>query len=531
MKAAIYCRVSTDNQEREGTSLQTQLEACIKYCKSRDYEVVYQFNEAWSGLSLERPRLVELREMVRSESIDGVVVYSLDRFSRDPVHGVILMQELEKHGVSLEAATETVDNSEVGKLVFYIKGYAAKLDAERRRDATGRGKRVMLNSGKLPQGTGIGIYGYKWLRAYKKRIPIEYEAKIVQRMFEMVADGRSCFSIARTLNEESIPTKAGKKWEARTVSRIVRNPAYMGLTYFGQTTGKNREKKPKESWYVLPDVTPAIISKGLFEQAQAALARSKELHPGKAKHEYPLTGFTVCGYCGSPLVGSCLYGNYRYYHCRGTYPTASRNKICDARYIKADWLENVVWEKVKSVLRYPELLMAEIRNQTEAEQSQVSDGTIDQEIKALNRKLKQYAGQERRLMQAFKLGFTTDVVLDEMNQTKKEKEADQARLASLIKTKDNVAKMGDYETKLRELCARIVPDLDNCTNQDKKDAYTYLDLKITATPEGIDIKGYLKPEVIKVDSCLITTGQTWASRRVCNCPLLQDGELRGSMGW
>jgi len=150
MKAAIYCRVSTEGQEQDGTSLQTQLEACQKYCQAKDYEVTHQFSEAWSGLSLERPRLAELREVVRSESIDCVVVYSLDRFSRDPVHGVILMQELEKHGVSLEATTETVDNSEVGKLVFYIKGYAAKLDAERRRDATGRGKRALLKQGKFP---------------------------------------------------------------------------------------------------------------------------------------------------------------------------------------------------------------------------------------------------------------------------------------------------------------------------------------------------------------------------------------------
>ena len=122
MKTAIYCRVSTEGQEQDGTSLQTQLEACLEYCKSKGFEVIYQFSETWSGLSLERPRLAELREVVRSESIDNVVVYSLDRFSRDPVHGVILMQELEKHEVSLEAATETVDNSEVGKLVFYIKG-------------------------------------------------------------------------------------------------------------------------------------------------------------------------------------------------------------------------------------------------------------------------------------------------------------------------------------------------------------------------------------------------------------------------
>jgi site-specific DNA recombinase len=66
------------------------------------------------------------------------------------------------------------------------------------------------------------------------------------------------------------------------------------------------------------------------------------------------------------------------------------------------------------------------------------------------------------------------------------------------------------EAYLRELCARIIPDLDNCTNQDKKDAYTYLDLKVTATPEGVDIKGYLDPGTIKANSCLPTIGQTSA---------------------
>lgn len=509
MKAAIYCRVSTEGQEQDGTSLQTQWEACQEYCQLKRYEVAYQLSEAWSGLSLERPRLAELREVVRSESVDCVVVYSLDRFSRDPVHGVILMQELEKHGISLEAVTETVDNSEVGKLVFYIKGYAAKLDAERRRDATGRGKKAMLNSGKLPQGTGIGIYGYKWLRDYKKRIPIESEAKIVKRIFEMVVNGIGCFKIARILNEERIPTKSGKKWEARTVSRIVRNPAYMGVTYFGVTSGKERKATPKESWRMLPDVTPAIISKELFEQVQAALARSKELHPGRPQHEYPLTGFAVCGYCGSPLVGACLSKRYRYYKCRGTYPTASRKKICDAHYIKADWLESVVWDKVKSVLSNPEVLLSELRKQNEVEQSHVSSGVLEQEIRALNRKMKGYAGQERRLMNALRLEVATpDIVLDELNQMKKEREADEKRLTSLTQTKENIEKMIDMEANLKELCARIMSDLDNCTNQDKKDAYTYLDLKVKATPEGADIKGYLDPSVIKSDSCLLTTGQT-----------------------
>ena len=227
-------------------------------------------------------------------------------------------------------------------------------------------------------------------------------------------------------------------------------------------------------------------------------------------------------YCGSPLVGHCLRGGYRYYHCRGTYPTASRNKICNARYIKADRLESVVWGKVRSVLANPELLLNEVRKQTEGEQQQVSAGTLDQEIKELNRKIKGYDGQERRLMSVLRLDVVkSDIVLDELNQMKKERAADVIRLFNLNKMRDNIEKMVDMEAHLKELCARIVPDLENCTYQDKRDAFAYLDLKIKATPEGVDIKGYLDPSMIKGDSCLLTIGQTWALPHAGSyrCPL------------
>jgi len=105
---------------------------------------------------------------------------------------------------------------------------------------------------------------------------------------------------------------------------------------------------------------------------------------------------------------------------------------------------------------------------------------------------------------------TPDIVLDELNQMKKERDADQNRLDSLVQTKENVDKMIDMEGNLKELCTRIIPDLENCTNQDKKDAYTYLDLKIAATPEGADIKGYLDSSVINGDSCVLLNGQTSA---------------------
>jgi len=55
--AAIYCRVSTEDQEKEGTSLQTQLEACLNYCQDKGYDITYRFSEAYSGLTLDRPQL------------------------------------------------------------------------------------------------------------------------------------------------------------------------------------------------------------------------------------------------------------------------------------------------------------------------------------------------------------------------------------------------------------------------------------------------------------------------------------------
>ena len=60
-RAAIYCRVSTEGQEQDGTSLQTQLEVCREYCKLKGLEVAFEYSEAYSGLSLERPQLGQLR--------------------------------------------------------------------------------------------------------------------------------------------------------------------------------------------------------------------------------------------------------------------------------------------------------------------------------------------------------------------------------------------------------------------------------------------------------------------------------------
>ena len=71
-RVAIYCRVSTEGQEQDGTSLQTQAEACREYCHRKGYEVSYTYIEAYSGLSLQRPQLDQMREAVRGGAFDVV---------------------------------------------------------------------------------------------------------------------------------------------------------------------------------------------------------------------------------------------------------------------------------------------------------------------------------------------------------------------------------------------------------------------------------------------------------------------------
>ncbi len=203
VKAAIYCRVSTEDQEKEGTSLQTQLEACLKYCQDKGYQVARKFSETYSGLTLDRPKLTELRDMVRNNGIDVIVVYCLDRLSRDPAHGAMLFQQLEEHNVKLEAVTETIENTDLGRLISYIRGFASKVEAEKIRERTMRGKLARVKEGKLSQGTGIGIYGYQWNKTAGKRTIIEHEAKVVQEMFTMALQGVSFNKIAIELNKQS----------------------------------------------------------------------------------------------------------------------------------------------------------------------------------------------------------------------------------------------------------------------------------------------------------------------------------------
>ena len=499
MKAAIYCRVSTDDQEREGTSLQTQLEACLDYCQQKGYTVPHQFSEAYSGLTLDRPKLNELRDLIRTGDIDVIVIYCLDRLSRDPTHGVILTQELEKFNVTLEAVTETVDSTELGKLISYIRGFASKLEAEKIRERTMRGKLAHLKNGRLPQGTGIGIYGYKWDKTTGRRLIIDREAEIVRKIFSMAINGISTNQIAISLNKSDVRTKSGSVWYPLTIRRILNNRTYTGKTYFGQTKRISKTKveaQPQDNWILLPDITPPIITDEIFNQAQEALSQAKQSRPLKPNTPYLLSGFMKCSQCGSTIGGTTLNGKYKYYQCRGARPTATRGKICYAGYIKADEVEGFVWERLVKLLSSPLTLLSMFTNMNYDSRRSIVP-ILDRQIKQLRNKLKTYPTKEKNLYELLSHeSVTKDYVLDAVNKLKQSQQEDERQLKQLLESRKQSAPAQQITVKLTEFSDAIRNRFsDNISLEEKRTMLEALQVKILAYPGNYRFTCFIDAEL------------------------------------
>ena len=200
MKAGIYLRLSTQQQE-EGTSLDTQEWGCLSLVESLGHEVspAHIWREVWSGADLERPVLTGVRLVARSGEIDALVVYSPDRLSRDPMHLLLLLNEFTECGVQLHFVQGISDTTPEGRLLMYVQGYAAQKERSQIVERSRRGKAAVARSGRMPQGTGYGLYGYDYDPLSKLRTINEGEGAVVREVFNVVAQGVSLYRVAITL--------------------------------------------------------------------------------------------------------------------------------------------------------------------------------------------------------------------------------------------------------------------------------------------------------------------------------------------
>src|SRR5919205_4274068 len=127
MRAITYARVSTDAQERDGTSLDTQERACLEFARERGWHVVESIRDTASGYTLDRPGMERVRRLIRDGAVDVVVAYAVDRLARNQIKLAVLVDEAEEAGVRLEFVTEAMEDSPIGRLMLSVRAFAAEL--------------------------------------------------------------------------------------------------------------------------------------------------------------------------------------------------------------------------------------------------------------------------------------------------------------------------------------------------------------------------------------------------------------------
>jgi len=517
MRAAIYARVSTEDQKREGTSLESQVSGCLSKAHDLGYQIGedHTFLETWPGAELDRPELIKARNLIKQREIQALICHSTDRLARNPIHIAIIAEECERQGIELIFVTEPLDSSPEGQLIRYVKGYAAQIEREKIKERTMREKRMRASAGKLPAGSHARLYGYDYIPGKGTGEGIRYvnenQAHWVRQMFKwLVEEGMSTHAITYRLRDLAIPTPSGKGyWLESTVDNILRNSAYYGKTYaFTQTYGEpkyrmkpgaKRKKsgrilKPKEEWLEIPNATPAIINEELFEAAQKQLQRNRELSKRNAKHQYLLNGHIYCHKCGRSFWGylhSARRGNkqykYRRYHCSGSLKIVTPIR-CHNRTYLADYIEQMVWQQVEKILSQPELVLAELqRKEQEAKESSLSETNL-QRVKA---QLANREKQKSRVWRAFEL--TGDEETFRRNIAMLDKEIKTLEEEAL-QLEDRISKREQAHISvegLKQACELIGKNLRNASFEDKRLALEALRIKVWVDDANVTIEGVI----------------------------------------
>jgi len=247
-KVAIYVRVSTEEQAKEGISLAAQIDRCIKFCEAKGWEVAKVYEDAgFSAGTTKRPAFQDLLQDIKEGRISILLVYKIDRFSRNLKDLILILDTLKEHGVNFTSVSEPFDTtSAIGEAFFQIIGVFAQLERGMVSERVQMAFEKKLDSGEYLSRAPIG-YRYR-----NSKLEVnEKEAAVVREIFEMWAAGVHYKEIAERF---SIPIS--------TLYTIIRNPTYVGKIQHRDTLYEGNH-------------TP-IIEKEVFEIVRAMLDGPKE---------------------------------------------------------------------------------------------------------------------------------------------------------------------------------------------------------------------------------------------------------------
>jgi site-specific DNA recombinase len=225
MRAIGYVRVSTEDQAKEGVSLDAQEERIRAFCFAKGWELVgIKRDEGKSAKDLKRPGAQETIQGCQRKAFDVVVVYKLDRLTRNIRDlGFLLQDVFERYGVAFSSVQDNFDTTTAsGKLVLNVMGSVAQWEreiiAERTREA------MQFKRAKL-QRVGAVPFGYTCVDG--QLLPDEGEQAVLNRIRSLRRDGYSYEGIAERLNLDGVVAKNGGRWHGKTVFYIFKNPLPM----------------------------------------------------------------------------------------------------------------------------------------------------------------------------------------------------------------------------------------------------------------------------------------------------------------
>lgn len=380
--AVIYARFSCSKQRE--ASIEDQLRVCRSWCEREGYEVVGEYcDHAISGRTDERP---EFQRMIDNAGESGIVlVYMMDRFSRDAYDAPLYKKRLRDRGVRVLSATEAIpDTPEAVLIEKMYEGLAAVESAH----IAERTKRGMTGNALKCMHNGVPVFGYDF-GDDGRYVVNPGEAEIVRECFARKLDGESTNSIARDLARRGIRTTSGSPAAYNFVHGILKNEKYVGTYVWGDIRVEGG--------------MPAIIKEGDFAMAQTV--RPRKVRANEEWGDFALAGKAICEGCGRNLVGVSGHGRngskYDYYRC---------GKKCGVKAIRADRLEEKVVDALRTILadreRSLEVAMAVARY--------IDDGETDRRVKSAKKRAREAEGAIKNLTRAVAQGMDYDDVKDDM---------------------------------------------------------------------------------------------------------------------
>ena len=316
-KAVIYARVSTARQADDGVSIDAQIEHCERKAFEIDAAVLQVFrDDGVTGTSaVKRHAFQRAINFCAYNDVDYFIVWSTSRFARNKIDAASYKQILKESGVRLVYASMSL-NSDTDEgwfaeslLEIMDEHYSRQVSKDTKRSMMKNAEDGFFNGGRAPLGYEIIKVGKR-----KKLVPSKSEKGLMQQIFKRFATGESAITICRGLNDAGI-TNRGVEFQAASLSRMLKNLTYRGMTTFNKTT--HRKVNPENEW-VIKETHEPIISKEVFDAAQMRFSpRSKST--GSPKSNFFFTGLIRCGCCKTTMVIETGTGKskrlYSYYNC------------------------------------------------------------------------------------------------------------------------------------------------------------------------------------------------------------------------